>query len=426
MSQPQDRAASLPGGPWVPTARQAASATLVVFLGTGLLFSTWAARLPTIRDLLGFSPAQMGLLLLVGSVASIVVLPLSGAVIQRLGVNTVIRGAALLALAGMVAASVAVEAALPLAVVIAFFFYIAGTSFWDVAMNIHGTRAEQASSRAIMPLFHAAFSFGTILGALSGWVAEQASVGLVPHIAGVAALATISAIVALRWFLPEPAETDVTTAMAAAGEEPQVPVPGAPPRRRIRVIDAWREPRTILIGVMVLAFSLTEGAANDWLALGVVDGFEVDNATGALGFALFVTFMTAMRILAMRLLDKFGRVAILRTCAVLATVGLAVFAFAPTLPLALAGVALWGLGSALGFPVGMSAASDEPENAAVRVSVVSTIGYVAFLAGPPVLGLLAEWVGYRHALAFLLLPLVVALAVVPSARPLRGGTTVVP
>lgn len=79
-----------------------------------------------------------------------------------------------------------------------------------------------------MPLFHAAFSFGTILGALSGWVAEQASVGLVPHIAGVAALATISAIVALRWFLPEPAETDVTTAMAAAGEEPQVPAPGLP------------------------------------------------------------------------------------------------------------------------------------------------------------------------------------------------------
>lgn len=391
-------------------ARPAAIATFIVFLCNGLLFATWAARLPTIRDELGFSPAQMGLILLVGSIASLIELPLSGAVIQRLGAPLVIRTAAVLGMVGMIAAAVSVIAHLPALVAATFFFYIAGTSFWDVGMNLHGAQVEQAAGRAIMPIFHAGFSVGTIAGALSGWGAERLHVGLVPHVAAIALLAVVAVFVCLRYFLPDPAEVTNDGEAGGAG--------------RMRAVDAWREPRTLLIGVMVLAFSLTEGAANDWLALGVVDGFSADNATGALGFALFVTLMTGTRLAAMRLLDRYGRVAILRSCAALAILGLALFAFAPVLPLALVGVALWGVGAALGFPVGMSAASDDPARAAVRVSVVSTIGYVAFLAGPPVLGLLAEWVGYRHALAFLLVPLVVALAVVPAARPAPGGATV--
>lgn len=415
--------APLPGAPVARSARLASIATFVVFFGSGLLFATWAGRLPTIRDELSFSPAQMGLLLLVGSLASILVLPISGVVIQRLGVAPVIRVTALVGAVGMMITAALVEAGLAVAVAVTFFLYIAGWSLWDVAMNVHGARAEQAAGRAYMPLFHAGFSLGTIVGALTGWAAEHLHLGLLPHVSVVATAVAVAMWVSLRWFLPEAPHAPGPDDRAAAGAGSSGATGAAAPRR-LRVLDAWREPRTLLIGIMVLAFSLTEGAANDWLALGVVDGFDADNATGTLGFALFVTFMTAMRLLAMRLLDRFGRVTILRLCAALATVGLAVFAFAPTLPLALVGVALWGVGSALGFPVGMSAASDEPEHAAVRVSVVSTIGYVAFLVGPPVLGLLAEWVGYRHALSLLLLPLLVALAVVPFARPIGGGTTV--
>ena len=181
---------------------------------------------------------------------------------------------------------------------------------------------------------------------------------------------------------------------------------------------AWLEPRTLLIGLVVLGAALTEGSANDWVGLAVVDGFHQENAVGALTFGLFVTAMTGMRLLGTGLLDRYGRIAVLRLCALLSITGLLIFGLVPTLPLALVGVVLWGAGAALGFPVGMSAASDDPVRAAARVSVVSTIGYTAFLAGPPLLGLLAAHVGYRHALLAIAAPVIIALFVLPAAAPL--------
>jgi len=169
---------------------------------------------------------------------------------------------------------------------------------------------------------------------------------------------------------------------------------------------------------VVLAAALTEGAANDWVSLAVVDGFGTEHVTGAVAFGLFVSAMTAMRLFGTPLLDRFGRVAVLRLCAGLAGVGLLVFGLADQLWLALLGVVVWGAGAALGFPVGMSAAADDPLRAAQRVAVVSTIGYSAFLAGPPLLGLLAEHVGYRHALLVILVPVALGLLVTGAARPL--------
>jgi MFS family permease len=128
--------------------------------------------------------------------------------------------------------------------------------------------------------------------------------------------------------------------------------------------------------------------------------------------------MTGMRLLGTGLLDRYGRVAVLRLCALLSICGLLLFALVPSLPFALVGVVLWGAGAALGFPVGMSAASDDPLRAAARVSVVSTIGYTAFLAGPPLLGMLAAQVGYRHALLAIIVPVLVGLFVLPAAAPL--------
>jgi len=169
---------------------------------------------------------------------------------------------------------------------------------------------------------------------------------------------------------------------------------------------------------MVLAAGLTEWSANDWLALAVVDGFSTSDAMGAAAFGLFVASMTAMRFAGTSLLDRFGRVPVLRLCAGLALVGLVTFAFAPSLPLAVVAIMLWGLGAALGFPVGMSAASDDPAHSAARVSVVSSIGYIAFLAGPPVLGMLADHVGYRMALLTIAGPLVLSLILSSVAAPL--------
>jgi cyanate permease len=87
-----------------------------------------------------------------------------------------------------------------------------------------------------------------------------------------------------------------------------------------------------------------------------------------------------------------------RTSALVACGGALVVVFAPSLPIAMAGAGVWGLGSALGFPVGMSAAADDSQFAAGRVGVVTSIGYVAFLAGPPFVGLLGNAFGTLHSL----------------------------
>jgi MFS family permease len=170
----------------------------------------------------------------------------------------------------------------------------------------------------------------------------------------------------------------------------------------------------------VLAAALTEGAANDWVSLAVVDGFSTSNAIGALGFGLFVASMTATRLVGTSVLDRFGRVAVLRASAALALVGLVIFGLGEPLWVALIGVLLWGAGAALGFPVGMSASADEPSRAPMRLAVVSTIGYTAFLAGPPLLGLLAHQVGYRHALLAVGVPVLASLFVIGAAAPLRA------
>ena len=153
--------------------------------------------------------------------------------------------------------------------------------------------------------------------------------------------------------------------------------------------SAWLEPRTLLIGVVVFAAAFTEGTANDWLAVAFVEGHELPAWAGVLAFATFLTFMTLGRIAGTGLLDRFGRVPVLRVSFALAAVGAALVILGNPW-VAFVGTAVWGVGAALGFPVGLSASADDAERAAARMSVVATIGYVAFIAGPPVLGLLGD------------------------------------
>lgn len=160
---------------------------------------------------------------------------------------------------------------------------------------------------------------------------------------------------------------------------------------------------------MVLAFALTEGSANDWLALALIDGYGAPQWVGVAGFAAFVTAMTAGRLAGTVLLDRYGRVPVLRATALAAVVGVLLVVLGGHPVVVTVGIVVWGLGASLGFPVGMSAAGDDPARAAARVSAVATIGYAAFLAGPPLLGFVGDRVGTLDAL------LVVAVLLVPSA-----------
>ncbi len=121
----------------------------------------------------------------------------------------------------------------------------------------------------------------------------------------------------------------------------------------------------------MLGMAFAEGGANDWLALGVVEGHDAGPAVGAAALATFSVAMTVVRLFGGPLVDRFGRVLVLRILAITAAAGILLFILAPSLPLVFAGAALWGIGASLGFPLGMSAAADDPAKAAARVSAAA-------------------------------------------------------
>jgi hypothetical protein len=356
--------------------------------------------------------------LLAMAIGSLLGLPASGSIAVRWGGASTVRIGVGFLVAGQAVAACAVGLAGSAPLLAAGLFVGGlGIGIWDVGMNLEGAAVERRLGRSIMPRFHAAFSGGTVAGALVGAGLSAAGVPVGLHLLLGSALLGLVGIRAARGFLPRTPEDQPATA-AASGTEPGT-TPGTGPGTG--ALAAWLEPRTLLIGVVVLVAAFTEGTANDWMSLAFVEGHGLPAWAGVLGLATFLAAMTAGRILGTHALDRFGRVPTLRLLFTAAGAGSLLVVFG-TPVLAYLGAVVWGLGASLGFPAGMSAASDEPRRAAARMSVVSTIGYTAFLAGPPLLGLVGDHVGVLHALLVVTAAGVAALLVVPATSPrLRPG-----
>jgi fucose permease len=389
----------------------------LVFVVNGFAFASWAARLPAIRDDLDLTPGSLGLTLLAISGGSVTMLPLAGAIVRRLGPRHAVLGAAAVGLTGLFVMGVA-----PTVWLLAAGMWLlgSGVGVWDVAMNVEAAEVERRLGRDIMPRFHAGFSLGTVGGAAVSALAAGADVPVRVHLPAVAVAVMAGAAVAVRRFLPD--------RHAATPAVPVAPEPGAPagPRRRGPVIAAWLEPRTLLIGLMVFSMAMAEGSANDWLALAVVDGYGAGHAVGAVAFGVFVTGMTATRLAGPWVLARFDPADVVRGSAVLVLLGSGLVVAGAVaadggggglaLVPALAGGLVWGTGAALGFPLGMTAAADDPEHSATRVGVVSTIGYTAFLAGPPLLGTIGQHVGVARSLLAVTIAVLLSLVTAGAVR----------
>jgi len=384
----------------------ATRATYAAFTGAGFAFASWASRIPQVRDQLHLSPADLGLVLLAIAAGSLVALPLSGIIVQRLNSRRTVAATSLLLAVGLAVGSIGyLVGVVPLVVGLFLFGFANGA--WDVAMNVQGAIVERHLGRAIMPRFHAGFSAGTVAGALAGALMVALKVPVTAHLLGVAVVVGALVPLAVRDFVADTdapaAHAEAATAQSGAGY----------------ALARWREPRTLLIGVVVLAFALSEGSGNDWISVALIDGYHVPAVVGTLGFAAFLTAMTAARWFGIGLLDRFGRVTVLRGLAAVSIAGLVLFVFSPFTPLAFVGAFLWGAGASLGFPVGMSAAADDPAASAGRVSVVASIGYCAFLAGPPLIGFLGDHLTVLRALLSVAILLALATLVMGALRPLR-------
>ncbi|MFT4468917.1 MFS transporter [Arthrobacter sulfonylureivorans] len=395
-------AAGRPSGGPSRQATMAKYATFAIFALNGLVFASWAARIPAAAGALEISAGQIGALLLALGLGSVISLPLAGPIAARIGTANTVRAGGLVAAISAAGLAAALAAGTVPGAAAALFCYGIGVAWWDVAQNIEGADVERKLLRTIMPQFHAAFSLGAFAGAMLGAWLSLLGVSLSAHLAVLAAVVAVATWLVPRAFLPHLPRHEEHDGGARRGR-----------------FAAWREPRTVLIGVVVLGAALTEGAANDWIAQATVVGLNATEAVGAVMFGVFVAAMTLLRFAGGRFIDRWGRVAVLRVSLGTALAGLLVFVSAPNLPLAFAGAVLWGAGAALGFPMGMSAAADDPVRAAERVSVVSTLGYVAFLAGPPFLGFLGEHIGIRNALLAVAVLMLASLLTAPAAREQR-------
>ncbi len=387
----------------------AARATYAAFIGAGFVFASWASRIPQVRDRLQLSPADLGLVLLAIAGGSLVALPLAGTIVHRLNSRRTVAGMSVLLAAGLATVAIGyLTGVVP--VLIGLFVLGFGNGAWDVAMNVQGATVERHLGRAIMPRFHAGFSAGTVGGALSGALMVALGVPVTAHLLVVAVIVAVLVPLAVRGFV------GATDQAAAASQSDSADI------RSGNALARWREPRTLLVGVVVLAFAFSEGSGNDWINVALIDGYHAPAVLGTLGFAAFLAAMTAVRWFGTGLLDRFGRVPVLRGLAGVAVTGLLIFVFSPFTPLAFVGALLWGAGASLGFPVGMSAAADEPAAAAGRVSVVASIGYCAFLGGPPLIGFLGDHITVLRALLAVAILLAVATLATNAlrARPTDG------
>lgn len=384
------------------------NAVIAAFALGGISLATWGPRLPQLRADLGLNDAGVGLVLVAVTVGSMAGLGGCSALLSWLGARGAIRGALFLVAAGIAAIGVAagVLHSVPMAAT-AFLAVGLGLGVLDVAINVEGAAVERAAGRTLMPLMHAAWSAGAVIGAGTGAACAALAISAQEQFLG-EAVVIAGAGAAVTRFISEVEPPDE--------ESKRSPLPA----RVLSWARHWADWRLLLIGLVMLGVELGEGSANNWLTLAVRDGHHQQDAVAAAFLMAFALGETLARVLGGPLVDRVGRVWAVRSTTAVGVLGMLAFILATPAWLVLVGTVLWAAGVSMGFPLGMSAAADSGPDAAARVSVVATIGHLANLSGPPVVGLLSQHFGLLNALWLVAGMLVVAFAAAGALRPRQG------
>lgn len=381
------------------------NAVFLVFAINGMSLATWLARLPTLRDNLMLDTLQVGLFLFGSSLGAVIGLGLSAWIVSRYGARRAILVFTLISLTGMGLVGV-VSVVWPLFAIalLAVFVFGVGFSITDVAMNVEGASVEREYGSDIMPWFHASFSLGTVVGAGLASLASAQGWGVEWHFPLVALVLIPSLLFAVK--------------QLASGDSAPSESSAERPKTGGQLARMWREPRTLAIGLVALGMAFAEGSANDWLPLAMADDRGASDAQAAGWFVLFTGAMMVGRIAGVPLLDRYGRVRVLTGASLAALLGLTLLISIDHPAIAVVAVILWGTGSSLGFPVAMSAAADDPAKGALRVSVVATVAYAAFLVGPPMIGGLGQLWGVMNSLWVVVALIALASLAIPQVRKL--------
>ena len=371
-----------------------------LFALPGLTISSWVTRTPAIRDALGASTAEMGLILLGLSAGSMLGILLSGPAVSRFGGKPVMITGTIGVILSMPTIGLGSAASATGMVVVGLFIFGLGMGGGEIAMNIEGADIENVIHKPVLPHLHGSFSLGTLVGASVGILFTALAVPVELHLMVVGALALGVLVVAVAHIAPH-------TGRTTRNEQNLT----ATPRTAV-----WKDPRLVLIAALVLAMALAEGTASDWLPLVMVDGHGLSATLGSTVYAAFAAAMTVGRFVGGSAVARWGRAPVLRIGIISAAMGMALVIFADSQVIAALGVVLWGLGASLGFPLALSAAGEHERDPARRVAFAATVGYVALLVGPPVIGFLGEHASLRAALIAPLILVIGAVFLAPVVK----------
>ncbi len=345
----------------------------VLFFVLGAAMGVWGAQVPAVKLHHGLNEQMLSFALLAAAGGAVLCLLSAGALVARFGVRRCV-------LAGGLATLLALAAVLQVQQIVLLFGLMlllgAGSALFDVAINTDGNALEMASPRKRMSGLHAMFSLGGMAGALL--CAALHRVGVQPAVQLAAAALVMTAVL---W-----ASVGTLTDRRTSCVEPFAAI-------------TW--PRGVLLwmGVLTALCMVAEGSMYDWSALFIRQELRTDAATGALGFAAFSAAMAVGRLFGDRIRERFDAVTLMRGSGVLATAGMALALTTQAPAVALLGFMLVGLGLANVVPVMFAAAAQVPGVAPAHgVAAVSSVGYLGFMAGPPLIGALARWSSLTTAL----------------------------
>jgi fucose permease len=379
------------------TLRRARRGTSVAFLLTGLVFSTWAARVPALKAELGLTDAELAVGFLGLNGGAVIGLQLGAVAVTRLGSRRALH----LGLPAFAALLLPIGYAPNLGILtVALGVSALANSVVDVAINDQGVGIQNGYGRSLLAGMHAMHSLGGVLGGAIAAGAAALDVGVPGHFAAVAVAVTGVAVVGNRSLL-RPGELHGDQAAAA---------------RRAPVLGGWTG-RLLVLGAMAFVFTLAEGSGLDWSAVLLADHRGADPALAAGGLAVFQAAVTLGRLLGDRIVDRVGPVRVFAAGALLAGTGFAAGLRLGTTVAAIAGLFLLGLGLATLLPIALSAAGTAGElPVPVALARVSTLGYLGSFTGPALIGFLSRRSDLPTAL---LLPAVAVALTAVAARAVR-------
>ncbi len=344
--------------------RAARAAVTVAFVANGLTIASFVSRIPDVQHHLGIGARTLGLVLASLSVGVMAGIVTSGRLVGAMGSRRVsLMGGAI----GVLALPVVTATPFVPVAVVALAVLGAGSAVLDVGMNAQGVGVERTYRRSIMVGFHAAWSIGALVGAVGGSIATAQRLDVVIHLTSVALVVAGLLFAAARWLRIEDRD---------AGD----------------ASPAFALPRGALLplALVALAAGFGENAAADWSGIHLRDGVGVAPERVAWGYVAFTAGMVTVRLVGDALTRLLGRGRMITGGAWVAGAGFLLVAAVPSLPAALVGFAVIGLGVGSTVPLAFAAAGNVAATPGQGVAAVATVAYLAFVVAPPLVGAVAE------------------------------------